>query len=83
MKITEQARISIGGVPLRKVMVSGCDYTDSDHPTLMERGQAWFHAFSTDSCVEHGTIQVWPIAIVEWPDGQVETVYAELIQFLD
>lgn len=54
----------------------------SDEPAKVDRGEAVFHAFSTDSCIEDGTVLMWPAAVIEWPSGEVTSVHIEFIRFL-
>ncbi|HAW14986.1 MAG TPA: hypothetical protein DCW37_07280 [Cellvibrionales bacterium] len=47
---------------------------------LKDKGAAVFHEFGLDNDEGSGS---YSIAIVEWPNGEVESVYVELIRFLD
>jgi len=47
---------------------------------LKDKGEATFHEFGLDLVEGEGS---YSIAIVEWPNGEVESVNAELIRFLD
>ena len=65
----------------RKVMVSHyirCPKTGSAE--LKGKGEAIFHEFVFESFEGKGSCC---IAIIEWPNGEVESVNAELIRFLD
>ena len=65
----------------RRVMVS--HYTQNIKTNGVEpeeRGEATFHEFGLDLVEGEGS---YSIAIVEWPNGEVESVNAELIRFLD
>ena len=52
---------------------------------MVERGggrklEATFHEFGFEAFEGEGSLCV---AIVEWPNGEVETVYVERIRFID
>ena len=47
---------------------------------LKDKGAAVFHEFGLDNDEGSGS---YSIAIVEWPNGEVETVYVGRIRFLD
>ena len=63
---------------MRKVMVS-----ENTYEGIAEKGEAVFHQFGSD----YIEFESWPgnitTAIVEWPDGTVESVVLEHIRFLD
>jgi hypothetical protein len=48
-----------------------------------ESCNAVFHGFSTDYEEFDNGIGNYSVAIIEWPDGKVETVQADLIQFVN
>jgi len=65
----------------RKVMVS--HYTPNlktNGVEIEEKGVATFHGFGLDHIEEKVS---YSVAIVEWPNGEVESVNTELIRFLD
>ena len=65
----------------RRVMVS--HYTPNiktNSVELVEKGEATFHEFGFEGFEGEGSCCV---AIVEWPNGEVKTVYVEHIRFLD
>jgi hypothetical protein len=64
----------------RRVMVS--HYTPNlktNGVELEEKGVATFHGFGLDHVEEKVS---YSVAIVEWPNGEVEAVNVELIRFL-
>lgn len=68
---------------MRKVMVSSCEKIDGTNKwEMMERGEALFHSFSADYEELESGLAMFPVAIVEFPDGHVESVRAERIRFL-
>ncbi len=70
---------------LRPVEVSKEEYApDKNRYVAKPDYKAWFHAWSTSAEPgdETGGYS-WPMAIVEKEDGQIETVEARLIRFLD
>lgn len=68
---------------MRKVMVLGWDDSESDQTLKVDRIETTFHCFSTESCLEGDQVLVWPAAILELPDGEVMTVHAEFIRFVN
>ena len=48
-----------------------------------ESCSAVFHGFSTNYEEFDNGIGNYTVAIIEWPDGKVETVQADLIQFVN
>ena len=60
------------------------DYTNPQKPTreLVPRGQAQFHAWGC----KYEEFETGPgnytVAIIEWPDGKVEAVTEDCIQFV-
>jgi hypothetical protein len=67
---------------MRKVMVLGWS-DDAVSPVKVDRGEATFHGFTTDSCIDEGQLLTYPAAIVEWPSGEVTSLYVDFIRFLD
>jgi hypothetical protein len=63
---------------MRKVMVSERKVVDG-RSELVEKGIAEFHQFSMESSAENTPETV---AIIEWPDGQVDMVYPTHIRFI-
>lgn len=46
-------------------------------------GPAVFHEWSVTYDELNDGVGTYPVAIVEWPDGQVDLVYAKLVKFSD
>ena len=68
---------------MRKVMVTSCEnIPGTTKYDMIERGEALFHAFGTDFEEFEGGPAMYPVAIVEFPDGHIETHRAERIRFL-
>lgn len=67
---------------MRRVMVLGWS-DDEANPVKVDRGEATFHGFTTDSCIDEGHPVTFPAAIVEWPNGEVTSIYVDFIRFLD
>lgn len=44
--------------------------------------EAWFHCWSVNSEEAESSYGNFPVAIVEYDDGTVDTVFAELVRFL-
>lgn len=53
-----------------------------EYKTITRVGYARFHAFGTDYQEFENGPGNYPVAIIEWPDGQVETVCASSIKFV-
>ena len=73
-------------MPTRRVIVSTRIRTNHPNPgnyKVVPQGEADFHGFG--SCYEEfeGGPGNYTVAIIEWPDGKVDTVPADMIQFLD
>lgn len=73
---------------MRKVMVS--EYTYRLPPgghyqvrSVQEKGVALFHAIGTEYEELDRGIGLYPCAVVEWPDGTIESVPLKLIRFID
>lgn len=82
MKITEQTEIDVWRAPVRKVMVLRWS-DDETNPVKIDYIEAIFHRFTIDSCIDEGQVLTYPAAIIEWPDGRVNSLYVEFITFLD
>lgn len=63
---------------MRKVMVKA--YINGK---LLEKGEAIFHQFGCNYAEFENGPGNFTTAVVEWPDGSVENVYAEHVRFLD
>ena len=74
--------MTAGDLDMRKVMMLGWADDESSQPVKVDRGEAMFHCFSTDSCLEGCDVLTWPAAIVELPNGEVITLHAEFIRFV-
>ena len=48
-----------------------------------EKGEAVFHQFSTDHEEFEDGPGNYPAAIIEWPDGQLESVHVNFLRFVD
>jgi len=68
---------------MRKVIVLRWGDVESNEPVKIDLGEALLHCFSTESCHCEEGVHIWPAAIIEWPDGEVMTVHAELVRFLE
>lgn len=72
----------------RKVIVSkdvGSRDAETGHLKYVAEpiGEALFHGFSVDSYQAEGGVMTYCVAIVEFPDGTVDTVYPTLIRFVN
>lgn len=74
--------MTAGDIQMRKVMVLGWN-DDEANPEKVDRGEAVFHGFTTDSCIEEGQVLTYPAAIIELPTGEVISLYVDFIRFLD
>ena len=69
---------------MRKVMVSEYKKAVGTPMSILEEiGVAEFHQFGTAICPSGYNIVSYSTAIVEWPDGKVSNVHAELVRFLE
>lgn len=50
---------------------------------LVDKGEALFHQFGVDYEEFENGAGNYSTALVEWPDGTVESVRADRVQFLD
>lgn len=67
---------------LRKVMVSAYQHQPNGTWLVVEKGIAEFHQFGTDYEEFENGPGNFTTAIVEWPDGSVESVIVEHIRFI-
>ncbi len=67
----------------RQVMVSRNKILPTGKLKPQEMGVATFHEFGQDHQEYEGGPGNYPVAIVEWPDGRVESVYVDMIRFLE
>lgn len=70
---------------MRKVMVSELSWSpEAKRNVKKEKGEALFHQFGIDyEEFETAGPAQFTSAIIEWPDGQVESVGVPFIRFLD
>jgi hypothetical protein len=68
----------------RRVIVSRLQYVNGGiNPVLVQApGEARLHCFSTDHEEYENGPGHYPAAVVEWPDGKVESVPVGHIQFI-
>jgi hypothetical protein len=69
---------------LRRVAVSG--RRQNEQTRLFETvvlGEAWFHGWGVNYEEFENGPGNFTAAIVEWPDGKIELVFAENVQFAD
>ena len=50
-------------------------------PKLVERGWAWFHGFGIDFEELNGGVANYTTAVVEFPDGTIESIPLPLAKF--
>jgi hypothetical protein len=68
---------------MRKVMVTSYENAPGTKQWVeVDKGEAVFHGFGTDHEEYESGPGNYPIAIVEFPDGHIETPRAERIRFL-
>ena len=68
---------------MRKVMVSSYEnIPGTKQYDMIEKGEAVFHQFGTDYEEFENGPGLFPVAIVEFPDGHIETPRAEWVRFL-
>ena len=68
---------------MRKVMVSSYEnIPGTKQYDMIEKGEAVFHQFGTDFEEFESGPGLFPVAIVEFPDGHIETPRAEWVRFL-
>ena len=68
---------------MRTVVVSEmCQTPGTTIWKMVEKGEALFHAFGADHMEFENGPGNYSIAIVEWPNGQVEMVRADRIRFV-
>ncbi|MGL4317119.1 MAG: hypothetical protein ACRCTL_10985 [Pseudomonas sp.] len=70
---------------MRKVMV--CKWVYEGRGTagkVVERGEAVFHAISTDyEEISECGVGLYPCAVVEWPSGELESFPLHLVRFIE
>jgi len=68
---------------MRKVMVSARKKLIDGSWKVTEKGEAIFHLFGFDHEEYDGGPGNYTSAIVEWPDGTVESVFLHHIRFIE
>ena len=66
---------------MRKVTVIDKIYVGNAKYQITERPGAMFHSFGVDYEEFENGPGTYSVAIVEWPDGTIETVRADRIRF--
>ena len=67
---------------MRRVMVFKREYTDGKWATV-QQGEALFHQFAQDHEEYDSGPGIVPVAIVEFPDGDIASRHVHLVRFLD
>ena len=76
-------RMAFKEIGMRKVLVSARENVAGTRDwVVVDKGEAAFHCFSTDHEEFEGGPGLYPVAVVEFPDGRVDVVRAERIRFL-
>jgi hypothetical protein len=72
---------------MKRVIVFEFSYTRDEKGALVKgikaKGQALFHQWGLDVIEYPETAESFTVAIVEWPDGQIETVAPAMIKFIN
>jgi len=68
-----------------KIMVSHYTYSKADKTyAAREKGEALLHGFGLDIMEGNdGNFASFSVGIIEWPDGKMELVPANLIRFIE
>ncbi len=71
---------------MKTVIVLEYKYTRDEKGALVrgigEKGTALFHQWGIDVIEYPETAAIFTVAIVEWPDGHIETVKPDMIKFV-